>query len=86
MVLQRPDTVDDDIWASTLESEREVGAEYVRQGVIQRIWRVPGTTANVGLWTAADASELHRLLSALPAFPNLTIQVEALAQHYLEPT
>jgi muconolactone delta-isomerase len=38
----------------------------------------------VGVWSAADASELDRLLAGLPAFGHMTIRVEALAQHYLE--
>lgn len=82
--LRRPDNVDDDSWATVLEDERQVGRDYRRRGVLRRIWRVPGTTANVGLWSASDASALHTQLSGLPAFPYMTIQVEALALHYLE--
>ena len=44
----------------------------------------PGTTSNVGVWSAADASELDLLLAGLPAFRYMTIRVEALALHYLE--
>jgi muconolactone D-isomerase len=47
------------------------------------MWRVPGRRANVGLWEAADASELHELLSSLPVFPWMNIQVRPLAEHYL---
>lgn len=84
IVLRRPDNVDDGSWATVLDNERQVGMDYRRQGVLRRIWRLPGTTANVGLWSASDASALHTLLSGLPAFPYMTIQVEALALHYLE--
>lgn len=45
---------------------------------------MPGTTSNIGLWSAADATELDRLLAGLPAFRFMTIRVEPLAQHYLE--
>ena len=84
IALKRPDTVDDGSWAAVLDAERRVGFDYRRRGVIARIWRVPGTTANVGVWIAADASELDRLLAGLPAFRHMTIRVEALATHYLE--
>ena len=84
ILLTRPNTVDDDSWATLLAAEREVGLDYRRRGVLQRIWRVPGTTANVGVWSAMDASELDRLLAGLPAFRYMTIQVEPLALHYLE--
>jgi muconolactone D-isomerase len=67
-----------------LDAERRVGSDYRQRGVITRIWRVPGTTSNVGVWTAADASELDRSLAGLPAFRYMTIQVQALATHYLE--
>ncbi|GAA4683922.1 muconolactone Delta-isomerase [Gordonia humi] len=82
--VQRPAGVDDQDWHATLADEARVGADYRRRGVITRIWRLPGTTSNVGVWAAADATELHELLSALPAFPYMTIQVDALASHYLE--
>jgi muconolactone D-isomerase len=86
ITVQRPNAIDDDDWVSLLAAEREVGLDYRRRGVVQRIWRVPGTTSNVGVWTAVDASELDRLLSGLPAFRHMTIEVEALALHYLEAT
>jgi muconolactone D-isomerase len=84
--LKRPDSIDDESWAAVLDAERQVGLDYRRRGVLERIWRVPGTTSNVGVWSAADASELDRLLAGLPAFRYMTIQIEALALHYLEVT
>lgn len=53
-------------------------------GSIVRIWRVPGRVANVAIWRAADASDLHDLLTSLPLFPWMDIDVEALALHPLE--
>jgi muconolactone D-isomerase len=84
IALSRPSAMDDDTWTSLLAAEREVGLGYRRRGAVQRIWRLPGTTSNVGVWSASDASELDRLLGGLPAFRHMSIQVEALALHYLE--
>ena len=84
IVVRRPDNVDDETWTSVLAAERAAGLDYRRRGVLRRIWRLPGTTANVGLWSAVDASELDRLLAGLPAFRYMTITTEALALHYLE--
>jgi len=84
MEIQRPDGIDDSAWTAVLGNERAVALGYRRRGVIARMWRVPGTTGNVGVWNAADASELHSFLSGLPAFPYMKIAVEALALHYLE--
>lgn len=53
-------------------------------GTIVRIWRLPGRTANVAVWEAGDATELHELLASLPLFPWMDIEVEPLALHPLE--
>lgn len=53
-------------------------------GTIVRIWRVPGRYANVAIWKAADATDLHELLTSLPLFPWLDVDVEPLALHPLE--
>jgi muconolactone D-isomerase len=66
-----------------LEAETERGRELRDAGSIVHIWRVPGRRANVGLWKAADATELHELLSSLPLFPWMNILVRPLAEHYL---
>jgi len=67
-----------------LVMERLRGQELKAQGSIERIWRVPGTRNNVGIWKAADASELHSLLSSLPIFAFMTIEIIPLAVHPLE--
>lgn len=55
IVVQRPDNVDGETWSALLDRERQVGMDYRRRGVLQRIWRVPGTAANAGVWNAPDA-------------------------------
>lgn len=65
-------------------AERVRGLELVAAGQIRRIWRIPGASQNVGIWHAADATELHDLISSLPAFPWITAEVTALALHPLE--
>jgi muconolactone D-isomerase len=67
-----------------LDAEAEHARELMAAGVIVRIWRLPGRTANVGVWAAPDATALHEVLTSMPLFPYFTVQVEALAVHYLE--
>jgi muconolactone D-isomerase len=69
-----------------LARERDRGHELRAAGTIVRIWRVPGRWANVGIWQAADATELHDAISSLPLFPWMTVDVAPLAMHYLEQT
>jgi muconolactone D-isomerase len=81
--IEWPPAMPDDERAAILAAEAERGRELRDAGSIVRIWRIPGRRANVGLWAAADASELHELLSSLPVFPWMNIQVRPLAEHYL---
>jgi muconolactone D-isomerase len=67
-----------------LVRERVRGQELKAQGSIERIWRVPGTRNNVGIWKAEDASQLHLLLSSLPIFAFMKIEIVPLAVHPLE--
>ncbi len=65
-------------------AEAERAETLRRQGSIVRIWRIPGRTANVGVWAAADATELHDLITSLPLAEWADIRVTPLAEHYLE--
>jgi muconolactone D-isomerase len=67
-----------------LEQERARGQELRAMGVIQRIWRLPGRNANVGIWQAPDPTALHEAISSLPFFPWLDAHVTPLADHHLE--
>ena len=67
-----------------LEQERERGLELKAAGVIARIWRIPGRTANVGIWRAEDATALHEAIASLPLFPWIDAHVTPLALHHLE--
>lgn len=52
-----------------LERERARGLELKESGVIERIWRIPGRTANVGIWRAENATALDDAISSLPLVP-----------------
>jgi len=59
--------------------------ELADQGVIRRLWRVPGEKANWGLWEAEDATALHQAISSLPLFPYMEVKVHPLAEHPSDP-
>jgi muconolactone D-isomerase len=79
-----PDSMAADQLSSLVSAERARGKELKDAGVIQRIWRIPGTKNNVGVWKAADASELHSAISSLPLFAYMNVEVTPLATHPLE--
>lgn len=67
-----------------MTDEFAAGAAMIRSGKLERIWRLPGQRANMAVWNVTDATELHDLLSSLPLFPYMRIEVFALSTHPLE--
>lgn len=67
------------------QAELARGQELARQGVMKRLWRVPGRWANWGLWEAADATELHEAISSLPLWPWMNVTVHPTAVHVNDP-
>jgi muconolactone D-isomerase len=78
-----PATMPQEERSRLLAAELERGRELVESGSIAAIWRVPGGLRNVGIWEARDATELHDLLSSLPLFQWLSVEVTPLATHPL---
>jgi muconolactone D-isomerase len=78
-----PPSTPEDERAALHAAEAARGRELRAAGSIVGIWRIPGRRANVGVWHAADASELHELISSLPLFPWMDVRVTALAEHHL---
>jgi muconolactone D-isomerase len=71
----------DEIYAK----EGERGRELAEAGIIKRLWRIPGRRANFGLWEAADATELHKILTSLPIYPFIDVEVIPTAAHPSDP-
>jgi muconolactone D-isomerase len=71
--------------AELAAGESKRAAELAEAGILRKLWRIPGTARNVGLWEAADATALHQALSSLPFFPWLSIEVRPLAAHPNDP-
>jgi muconolactone D-isomerase len=61
--------------------ERDRAMELRDDGILMRLWRVPGRNATIGLYEAADPAALHEALISLPMAPWLDVYVEALATH-----
>ncbi len=79
-----PGTLPEAERARLLAAEVKRGRELRDAGSIESIWRVPGALRNVGIWEAADATELHDLIASLPLFPFLDARITALAQHPID--
>ncbi|MEV6130954.1 muconolactone Delta-isomerase family protein [Streptomyces violaceusniger] len=69
--------------ADLVKRERDRGRELMADGVLSRLWTLPGKRANIGLWSAPDADALVEALNSLPIRPYVDIDVTALATHPL---
>jgi len=80
-----PPDNDPDELARLMVAERDRARELAADGVIKRLWRIPGRRANWGLWDAPDATALHAALSSLPFYPWLDFEVIAVGAHPNDP-
>ena len=80
-----PPDNDPDELARLMVAERDRARELAADGVIKRLWRIPGRRANWGLWAAPDATALHAALSSLPFYPWLDIEVISVGAHPNDP-
>jgi muconolactone D-isomerase len=68
--------------AETLKAaEKAMSQRLQREGVWRHLWRIAGQYANVSIFDVRDASHLHDVLSALPLFPYMRMNVRALCRH-----
>jgi muconolactone D-isomerase len=55
--------------------------ELMQAGTWRHIWRVVGQYRNVSIFDVEDTATLHELLSTLPLFPFMAIEVVTLCRH-----
>lgn len=67
-----------------LEEEQRRAQELMADGVLRRIWRLPGKRANISLYSVPSANALHDALTSLPLWQWMELTVETLATHPLE--
>jgi muconolactone D-isomerase len=61
--------------------EREVATALIGAGAIVWMWRLPGTTTSVSIWSAGSAEALDAHLETLPVFPYNDVEITELAEH-----
>lgn len=76
-----PAEIPDEIRSKLKAAERERAMQLRAEGVLKRLWRVPGRNATIGLYEATDATALHDALSSLAMWPWMDVIVEPLATH-----
>jgi muconolactone D-isomerase len=61
--------------------EKEFSQRLQREGKWRHLWRIAGQYANVSIFDVDSVDELHALLTALPLFPYMQIEVTPLCRH-----
>jgi muconolactone D-isomerase len=81
MDVKIPDSLPAERADAIKTAEKARAIEIQKSGKWPHLWRVVGRYANVSIFDVEGNDELHALLSSLPLFPYMTIQVTPLAQH-----
>lgn len=71
---------------SKLYAEEAAQAKVLAtEGILVRLWRIPGRRSNWGLWRAENATSLHEALMSLPLWKYMDVEVSAMARHPNDP-
>ncbi|MCQ4321234.1 muconolactone Delta-isomerase [Stutzerimonas stutzeri] len=81
MQVNIPHDPDPTAAAALIAEEKAYSQELQRDGRWRHLWRVVGQYANYSVFDVAGNDELHLMLSALPLYPYMTLEVTPLAQH-----
>ncbi len=68
--------------ASTLKKkEKEIAQDLQSSGKWRHLWRIAGQYANISIFDVESVEELHALISTLPLFPYMQVEVMPLCRH-----
>jgi len=63
------------------QDEKELAQRLQHEGKWRHLWRIAGQYANVSIFDVGSVDELHALLTSLPLFPYMQIDVMPLCRH-----
>jgi muconolactone D-isomerase len=63
------------------EEEHERAKQLQKEGKWLHLWRVAGKYANISVFEVESPAELHEILSSLPLYPFMKVEVTALCKH-----
>lgn len=81
MNVNLPHDLDRDKADELKRVERDRAHTLQKEGKWRHLWRVAGRYSNVSVFDVTDTQELHDLVSTLPLFPFMDIEVTPLCRH-----
>jgi muconolactone D-isomerase len=81
MNVNLPASMPADEAATLKQAEKDLAQRLQREGKWRHLWRIAGQYANVSIFDVDSVDELHAVLTALPLFPYMQIEVMPLCRH-----
>jgi len=81
MNVNLPATMPADQAAQLKADEKALAQRLQYEGKWRHLWRIAGQYANISIFDVASVDELHALLTSLPLFPYMQIDVMPLCRH-----
>jgi muconolactone D-isomerase len=67
--------------AQLKQDEKALAQRLQEEGKWRHLWRIAGQYANISIFDVGSVDELHTLLTSLPLFPYMQIEVMPLCRH-----
>jgi len=81
MTVHLPSDMDPERAARLKADEKAMSQKLQKEGVWRHLWRIAGHYANISVFDVESPSHLHDVLSQLPLFPYMDLEVRALCRH-----
>ena len=81
MNVNLPPTMPADEAARLKLEEKALAQQLQEAGKWRHLWRIAGQYANVSIFDTDSVDELHAMLSSLPLFPYMQVEVMPLCRH-----
>lgn len=81
MTVNLPPNMDAEVAQDLKAREKILALDLQRSGKWVHLWRLAGYYANISVFEVSGPDELHELLTSLPLFPYMRMQVRALCPH-----
>lgn len=81
MNVSLPLNMPEDQASDLKKREKEIAQSLQRSGEWRHLWRIAGQYANISIFDVSSVEELHTLISTLPLFPYMQIEVMPLCRH-----
>lgn len=81
MDVNLPPTMPQEQSTQLKSDEKAMFQRLQASGKWRHIWRIAGQYANISIFDVESVEELHALVSALPLFPYMKIEIMPLCRH-----